>query len=375
MSLQILSVINSKEEKMKILIDIGHPATVHFFKNYAWEMIKRGNQVLFTSRDKDVAVNLLRHYKFDYKSFGKFKKGFIGKILSIMKFDLQLIKTAIKAKPDIILSGGSLYAAHAAFFLRKPNITVHNTDIDYQVDFNKPFTSVFLTPESYMRDIGKKQVKYRGYQELTFLHPKYFKPNPSIFKKLGLQENEKYVLLRFVSWDAHDDFGKNGFSLDEIRKIVSRFSEYARVFISSEYNLPDDLKKYHLESNTSIQTGDIQDIEYYASLLYGESGAMSAECAVLGTPAFYISKKQLGFLIELDKKYNLIFNRPSSEGTLEEAIQLLKTPGLKDIWREKSRKMVEDNINVTDFLLWFTENYPSSLKKLREDPDFQFSFK
>jgi predicted glycosyltransferase len=360
---------------MRILIDIGHPATVHFFKNFAWEMIRRGNQVLFTSRDKDVAINLLKHYKFDYKSFGKFKKGIAGKLFSIIKFDLQLIKTALKLKPDIILSGGSLYAAHAAFLCRKPNITVHNTDIDYQVDFNKPFTSVFLTPESYTRDIGPKQFKYRGYQELTFLHPKYFKPNPAIFKKLGLCEDEKYVLLRFVSWDAHDDFGKQGFSTNDIRNIVSRFSEHAKVFISSEYSLPEDLKKYHLETNASIQTGDLQDIEYYASLLYGESGAMSAECAVLGTPAFYISKKKLGFLTELDKKYDLVFDRRNQEGTLDEAIKLLQNPDLKKEWREKSRKMIEDNINVTDFLLWFTENYPQSAKTLKKNPAYQFSFR
>jgi uncharacterized protein len=360
---------------MKILIDIGHPATVHFFKNYAWEMIKRGNEVLFTSRDKDVAINLLKHYKFNYRSFGKFRKGVFGKLISIIKFDLQLIKTALNVKPDIILSGGSLYAAHAAFFCRKPNITVHNTDIDYQVDFNKPFTSVFLTPQSYTRDIGKKQIKYRGYQELTFLHPKYFKPNPLIYKKLGLNENEKYVLLRFVSWDAHDDFGKQGFGISDIRNIVNTFSKYAKVFISSEYTLPEDLEKFHLETNSAIETGDLQDIEYYASLLYGESGAMSAECAVLGTPAFYISKKKLGFLVELDEKYKLVFDRRSSEGTLDEAVNLLKNTNLKEIWREKSKKMIDDNINVTDFLLWFTENYPDSVKRLKRNPDYQFSFK
>jgi hypothetical protein len=360
---------------MKILIDIGHPANIHFFKNFSWEMIKKGNQVLFTSRDKDVALKLLQHYKFNYISFGKFRKGILGKILSIIKFDLKLINTVIKFKPDIIFSAGSLYAAHSSFICRKPNITVHNTDIDFQINFNKPFTSIFLTPESFCKNLGKKHIRFRGYNELAFLHPKYFKPNVGILNKLNLKENEKYVLLRFVSWDAHDDFGQSGFNIQEIRDMVYKFSQYAKVFISSEYSLPEDLRKFHLESNKMIGTGEIQDVEYFASLLYGESGAMAAECAMLGTPAFYISHKKLGFLTELDLKYNLVFDRRISKGTLEEAIELLKIPDIKEIWREKSKKMIEDNISVTDFLLWFTENYPKSIKIMKEDPGYQYNFR
>ena len=360
---------------MKILIDISHPASVHFFKNFTWEMIKKGNQVLFTSRDKDVALKLLQHYKFNYISFGKYRKGILGKILSIISFDLQLIKIAMKFKPDIIFSNGSLYAAHSSFICRKPNITIHNTDIDFQITFNRPFTSTYLTPESFYRNLGKKQIRFRGYNELAFLHPKYFKPNTSVLKKLSIEENEKYVLLRFVSWNAHDDFGKSGFKIQEIRDIVNKFSLYAKVFISSEYPLPEDLRKYHLESNNLIGTGELQDVEYFASLLYGESGAMAAECAVLGTPAFYISQKKLGFLTELDLKYNLVFDRRVSKGTLEEAIELLKNPDIKEIWRQKSKKMIEDNISVTDFLLWVTENYPKSIKIMKEDPSYQYNFK
>ena len=32
---------------MKILIDIGHPGHVHFFKHAVWELQKRGHEVFF----------------------------------------------------------------------------------------------------------------------------------------------------------------------------------------------------------------------------------------------------------------------------------------------------------------------------------------
>ena len=49
---------------MKILIDIGHPGHVHFFKHAVWELQKRGHEVFFSAREKDVTLLLLEHYKF-----------------------------------------------------------------------------------------------------------------------------------------------------------------------------------------------------------------------------------------------------------------------------------------------------------------------
>ena len=319
-------------------------------------------------------MKLLRHYNFDYHSFGKYKKG-LFKNLEFNFFRNKVHENGLKIKPDIILSGGAMFAAHSSFIFRIPNITFNNTDIDFQIKLNKPFTSFFLTSDSYKMELGAKHYKYRGYQELTFLHPKYFHPNINTIKKLGLSETDKYVLLRFVSWETHDDFGKSGFSIEDIRKIVTEFSKYSKIFISCEYNLPEDLRKFHPESNPNIETGDLQDIEYYATLFYGESGAMAAECAVLGTPASYISSKQLGFIEELESKYQLVLNRNAMEGNLTEAVNLLNSKDIKKIWREKSSKMIEDNINVTDFFLWFVENYPSSKQLLKSNPKYQFNFR
>ena len=44
---------------MRILIDIGHPAHVHLFKNFAWQMQEKGHKVLFTCREKEFEIDLL----------------------------------------------------------------------------------------------------------------------------------------------------------------------------------------------------------------------------------------------------------------------------------------------------------------------------
>ena len=360
---------------MKILIDISHPAHVHLFKHFAYEMQKRGHKILFTAREKDTTIELLKHYRFDFISFGTNFKNFLGKIWGVLKFDFHLFNVARKFKPDVFFSHGSLYAAHVAFLLKRPNIFMENTDVDLLPLFNKPFTSAFLTAKSFKKKLGRKHIYYNSIQELAYLHPKYFKPNYEVVKQLGIKNGEKYVLLRFVQWNSYDDYSLEGFSVEEMRNIVKTFSKYAKIFISSEKELPQDLQKYHLEKNKSFKTGSIHDVEYYATLFYGESGAMASECAMLGTPAFYVSKKALGFTAELDKKYSLIFDYRDNKNALKHAISLINTPNPKQQWQSKHQIMLKNKIDLTAFMIWFIENYPESVKIMKENPDYQQKFK
>lgn len=48
---------------MKILIDINHPAHVHFFKNPIEILKKEGHEVVVTSRNKEFALQLLDDLK------------------------------------------------------------------------------------------------------------------------------------------------------------------------------------------------------------------------------------------------------------------------------------------------------------------------
>ena len=48
---------------MKILIDIGHPAHIHYFKNFIFKSIKAGNEIKIVARDKEVTIDLLKSYR------------------------------------------------------------------------------------------------------------------------------------------------------------------------------------------------------------------------------------------------------------------------------------------------------------------------
>ena len=67
---------------MRILIDIGHPGQVHFFKHFAWLMYQKGHKILFIVREKDLSTYLLNYYGFNYISFGKHYKNILYKIFT-----------------------------------------------------------------------------------------------------------------------------------------------------------------------------------------------------------------------------------------------------------------------------------------------------
>jgi predicted glycosyltransferase len=360
---------------MKILIDIGHPAHVHLFRHFAKEMQKNGHQILFTCRDKEFEIYLLKKFGFKYKSFGRKYKSRTGKLWGLIEFDVKAFLSGLQFRPDILISHGSMYAAHAAFLLGKPHVSLEDTFNFEQIRLYSPFTKIILTADYDHPLKSEKVIRYAGYHELAYLHPKRFTPDKSILKELGLEENEKYVIIRFVSWNASHDYGHSGISFENKLKAVNEFSKYARVFISSEKQLPDKLEKYKI----AIAPHRMHDAIAFASLLFGESSTMSEEAAMLGIPSVYLNDKSTYYTKHLENDYELVYNYKESDEdqshAIEKGMELLQQAGLKDQWKEKRDKMLADKIDVTAFMVWFIENYPQSKNIMKENPDYQYNFK
>lgn len=355
---------------MRILIDIGHPAHVHYFRNLADIFIQKGSEVLFTTRDKEVAIKLLDHYGFSYVNFGKPFKSRIGKIWGLFWFTWRLFIVALKFKPDIYLNA-TQYSALVAWLLRKPHISLEDTFNFEQVRLYMPFTSVVLTGSYPHPDLGKKEICYDGYQELAYLHPKRYAPDPKILETLGLAPGEKYVVLRFISWNASHDFGSTGMSFEQKKELIDELENYAKIFISSEADLPGPLKKNQLH----ISPHKIHDVLAFASLYIGEGATMASECAMLGIPAIYINAQDVYTIREQEKKYGLIFSFRDFKGVLEKALELLNRRDSKKEFKQRKERMLAEKIDLTAYLVWFVENYPESKKIAMKDSTFQLRFK
>jgi len=345
---------------MKILFEANHPAHVHFFKNTIWNLEGRGHEVLIEARDKEVTLALLEAYKLNYKVVGHHYKSLAKKAYGLLKTDLKLLKIARDFKPDILVGRGSVYLAHLSALINKPYIAFVDTEhAKLMAWLTFPFTDVILTPSCFKKKINsKKHLKFDGYKELAYLHPSYFKPDSTMLDDLGLSKEDKFIIMRFVSWGASHDIGDKGFTNKE--EVVKSLERYGRVLITSEKKLSSKLEKYKI----TVAPEKIHHFLYFADLYIGESATMATESAVLGTPAIFVSTSRRGYTDELEEKYGMVFTFSEPKGMQEKAlikaIEILEDNNSKKECQNKREKLIKEKIDVTAWMTEFIENYPES---------------
>ncbi|RLG33368.1 hypothetical protein DRN97_05175 [Methanosarcinales archaeon] len=358
---------------MKIVVDINHPAHVHYFKNFIWEMEKRSHEVLITASEKEISFTLLSNYGFDFVNLGTYGNSVSKKFINIPSMDLKMYKAVKNFKPDIFLGFGSIRAAHVSRLMRKPCIAFDDTEhARWEHRLYVPVTDAILTPTCFKKDFGKKQIRYNGYTELAHLHPNYFTPNPAVLDEMELSKDDTFIILRFVSWSASHDVGQHG--IKNKIELVRELEKYGRVFITSEGQLPKELEKYKIK----VSPEKLHDLLYYASLYVGDGGTTGSEAAVLGTHAVFVSTIVSGYLYD-EENYGLVdvFSDPKTgeEEGMKRALELLKDSNLKNDARKRRRKLLNDKIDVTAFMVWFIENYPESFEEIKENPEIQYRFR
>ena len=340
---------------MRILIDIGHPAHVHFFKNFIWEMEKRNHKVIITVRDKEIVKDLLDRYGFKFQELSKIKKGKINLIFESLSREIRLLDLARKFKPDLMLGIGGTWIAHVSKLTKIPSIIFTDYPLWYDRIITYPFVDVILTPSTFSKNLGKKHLKMDGYKELAYLHPDYFTPNEQIFDLMGLTNNERFIIMRFASFQAAHDSNAFGFDIKTKINLVNELKNYRKIFIVPAGELPEELNEFRF--NFPIEK--IHDALYFSDLLISDSQTMTTEAAVLGTPVIrynsWVGPNDALNFVELEKKYKLIFNFERPEFVLDKCKELLTTTTMKNDWKNKRDTMLKDKISVTDFLIYLKQ--------------------
>jgi len=339
---------------MKILIDISHPAHVHFFKYayHAWK--EHGHQIKVVSRDKDITLQLLREYGIPNQVLSKVRTGFWGLSLELLQHASKLFGVARKFKPDVMLNIGGAFIVHVGKLLGIKTVVFYDTEhakISNTITY--PFASYICTPSCYLFDLGKKHVRYEGYQELAYLHPDYFKPNPSVLEEAGISPDEKFFVVRFISWASSHDMGQAGFSYEDKLRLVTELAKEGRVIITSESPLPAALEPFRL----SISPTKMHDLLYYAHLYIGESATMASESAILGTPSIHVNTTPAyGYIKELVEKYGLVYRFVHSEQAIAKALAIAADSDYQAGKTAQHQQLLLDKIDVTAWVVEFVES-------------------
>jgi len=331
---------------MRVLIDIGHPAHVHFFRRPIEMLREHGHEILITSRLKEISGDLLDAYGMEHIALSKEggKSGLLGELIVR---DFRLSRVVHKWRPDVMAAIGGIFIAHAGAIGRVPSLVFYDTEnARLQNLLTYPLATRVIVPRCYAGWTPKgRTLRYPGYHELSYLRPPHFSPQRDIALANGVAADRPTYLVRLVAWKANHDVGERGLSHDAVRAIVRRLGLHGEVLISAESSLPDDLELLRYKGDPAM----IHHVMANCSGFFGESATMASECAVLGVPAVYAANTGRGYTDEQETRYGLVRNaRSLDEHTLNVALDwLLSFPGGRG-W-ELREKLLSDTCDVSAF--------------------------
>jgi predicted glycosyltransferase len=289
------------------------------------------------------------------------------------------LKIALREKPDMYISTSAEFAPLCRL-LGIAAVSVFEDDLilfPKYSNFLVPFLNYQICPISCNAakwNNHQKTIKYNAYQELAYLRPSHFTPDVEKIKNI-FDLNQKNFFIRFAKLNAWHDEKKTGITDELAGRIISLLEKHGKVHISSERDLPPQFEKYRVK----IKASNILHVLYYADLYIGDSQTMTAEAAVLGTPALRFNDfvGKLGYLEELEHKYDLTYGIPTDkpEQLYNKITELMIHDNLKEEWKLKREKMLSQTIDTTKFLVWFFENYPQSADTMKSSPNYQNNFR
>jgi predicted glycosyltransferase len=331
---------------MRVLIDIGHPAHVHFFRHPIAELRRRGHAILVTSRRKEIATDLLDAFGLEHLTLSG-EKGRGGMLGELLLRDFRLSRVVRQWRPDVMAAIGGIFIAHAGVLNRVRSLVFYDTEnAKLQNLLTYPFATRVLVPRCYQSWTPRgRTIRYPGYHELSYLRPPNFVPDRAIALANGVAEDRPTFLVRLVAWRANHDFGERGLGTDDVRFITRRLGELGKVIISAEATLPEDLLQHRYSGAPEM----MHHVMAHCAGFFGESATMASECAVLGMPAVYAAHTGRGYTDEQEARYGLVRNaRKLDERTISDALEwLLAFPqGRGAALRQK---LLQDTCDVSAF--------------------------
>lgn len=349
-----------KQTSGTFLFYLGHPAHYHNISVVIRQLSEQGYHIVLVARGKDVLFDLLDGLPYEIV-YLKPKKGQskISLIATVVKREFVLFRLVLKYKPKMLI-GTDIVIAHVGKMLGIPSVILNEDDakeVPFLAKFGFKYATAVFSPNCCdISPYNNKKIGYEGYHELAYLHPNYFTPDKTKIKELA-DNGEKYFILRFAELTAHHDEGKKGINLAIAKKLIAQLSPFGRVYITSERKLETELEQYRISINPKY----IHHAISFAEMYIGDSQTMAAEAAVLGVPSVRFNDfvGKLGYLEELEHKYNLTFGIPTSKPDVlyAKVDELLKNESLREVFYQRKEEMLSKCADVAQmWIKYFIEN-------------------
>jgi uncharacterized protein len=363
----------------KYLFFFVHPAKFHLSRKTINALKDQGNRVDIIITGRDILEELVQNEGWEYTKIfptGRKIKGvhtWISASIFLILTVIKLLKITFNNHYDMFITDDLL--TFIGRIKRVPSIFVTDDDLSAV-----PESVILMISATYILapeicELGKynsKKLGYYGYKAIFHLHPNHF--HPSITKLPKELHGQKYYFIRTVSATSTHDVGKRGIGDEILREIIKKLQSHGKVVLNSERKVPNDLKKYLLK----FKKNDVSHIINYADLFISDSTTMCVEAAILGVPSiefddWFSDFKQYD---ELNQKYELLYGF-GYDTVVDMMSHIDRVIGDKDIklkLAKKQKRMLNDKIDASAFLIWFLTNYPESSAEFFKDRTMQLRF-
>jgi uncharacterized protein len=330
---------------MRVLVDVGHPGHVHFYRHAIASLRAEGHEVLLSARDKDVTLALLRAFGLDHAVLSSARLPLWREYPARMAALVRLIR---REQPDVVTAVGGAFVAPAGRLTGTPTVVFTDTEhVAADRVLTYPWATRICTPSVFKKALPRAHHRYTGLHELAYLHPSRFTPDPTVRAEMGLGPGEPFAILRCVSWRAAHDRGHQGLGREGRARAVAALGAIGRVFVSAEGPAPPDVEAPLLP----LPPHRVHHALALARLYLGEGATMATEAGLLGTPSVYVSTL-VGTMgnFELLAAEGLVRSFREAGPAVEEAARLMADPAAAGGWRERAARFVAGQEDTTEVI-------------------------
>ena len=340
---------------MKILIDILHPADINFFKNAVAALNRKDIDITIIVRPRGKMIEILKSElsNMQFTPVGRYHDSTSGKLFSVATRNFNLILFLRKNNFDLCTSYG-FFVGIASRFYRMPSV-IFADDYEYKSTFYlSKFCGDYFVIPSCILATGKNILKYKGFKELAYLHPNYFKPDRNVLKQYGITPNN-YVFIREVSRASMNY--KNLRQMD-LPKVIRSLNDFGLKVVLS---LEDKTRAESLKDNCIVLEEPVDDIFSllsFALFTISSGDSMARESCLVGTPAIYtggrdmvINKELIErgcmFKVDNEKQLNTAITNMIENNVKEETKRTIER-AVKHEWMDTTKVILDILISVAN---------------------------
>jgi uncharacterized protein len=317
---------------MRVWLDILTPKQLLFLGELGRRLRTKGYEVFNTTRNYKEVNELVDMKGFDCVSVGRHGGSTLkGKLVASANRIAELANLVSKLKPDLSVAFASPEAARTAFGLSIPHYTVNDSPHSVSVArLTIPLSKRLFTPKIIPKNEWIKLgadpdmiVQYNALDPIAWL--RNFASSPAVLYQLGLDGSKPIVTFRveevFASYLLDKVHQNESVVTPIIRSLLERYRKEVQIVIIPRYSEQINMLEaaFHDQVTVTEKVIDSTSLLFFSSLFVGAGGTMTAEAALLGTPAiscypveptiveqFLIREKAICRILNPDKAFKKI---------------------------------------------------------------------